>query len=136
MEQLWFTREIEDLNRKVGGIRNMERRPDSVFLVDLKHEKTALAEATVTKLPVVGLCDTNVNPEDVAYPIPANDDATKGIELLVRLMAEAVLEGKGEWEKRAATGQQAAPVSKTIGLAAKPVETETPASDAEKETAS
>jgi small subunit ribosomal protein S2 len=70
--------------------------------VDLRAEKTALEEAMTTRIPIVALCDTNVNPNDVAYPIPANDDAVKGIEMLTHLIAEAIKEGKKEAEKNAA----------------------------------
>jgi small subunit ribosomal protein S2 len=77
----------------------IERIPDAVFLIDMKMEKTALREAQTMRVPVVALCDTNVNPLDVAYPIPANDDAVKGIDMMTRLIAEAVKEGKAEAEK-------------------------------------
>lgn len=93
-EQLEFSREIERLEESVGGIANLEKIPDAVFLVDVKREKTAFAEAQTKGVPVVAICDTNVNPEEIDYPIPANDDATKSITFIVGLIAEAVKEGK------------------------------------------
>lgn len=93
-EQANFAKEIEDLEMKVGGIANIVRPPDAIFIIDLKKEKTALAEAIVKKVPIIALVDTNVNPELVQHPIPSNDDAVKTIDLMTRLIAEAVKEGK------------------------------------------
>lgn len=93
-EQSNFAKEIEDLEHKVGGIKNVVRPPDAIFVVDIMKEKTAVAEAQVRKIPIVALVDTNVNPELVAHPIPSNDDAVKTIELMVRLVSEAVSEGR------------------------------------------
>jgi small subunit ribosomal protein S2 len=100
-EQSNFAKEIEDLEEKVGGIKNVVRPPDAVFVIDLMKEKTAVAEAITRKIPIVALTDTNVNPEIVAYPIPSNDDAVKTIELMTKLVAEAVKEGKALREKQA-----------------------------------
>ncbi len=107
-EQLMFAREIEELQRKVGGIERLERMPEAMFIVDMRVEKTALAEARTTGIPVIAICDTNVNPQDAAYPIPANDDAVKGIEMLTHLMSLAVQEGKLEAEKARLEAGQAA----------------------------
>lgn len=93
-EQLGFKREIEDLDKVIGGIENLEKIPDAIFILDIKNEKTAFAEAKKKGVPVVAVCDTNVDPTGVDYMIPANDDATKSIELIVKLIAEAVKEGK------------------------------------------
>lgn len=101
-EQLDFDREIERLTTLVGGIRTINKLPQALFLVGLKEEKTALREAIKMKVPVIALCDSNTNPSDVAYPIPANDDGVKSIELITRLVAEAVREGKQEGAKVAA----------------------------------
>ncbi|MBI4598860.1 30S ribosomal protein S2 [Candidatus Uhrbacteria bacterium] len=101
-EQLWFGREIEELDRKVGGIQTVERMPDVVFIVDMKAEKTALDEARVIGTQIAALCDTNVNPDDVQWPIPANDDAVKGIDMMLRVISEAVQEGRKEWDRGAA----------------------------------
>ncbi|MFA5358441.1 MAG: 30S ribosomal protein S2 [Patescibacteria group bacterium] len=93
-EQLDFQNEIENLDMRVGGIAEVKKVPEAIFIVDIMREKTALTEAVKRHVPVVAICDTNVNPEKVTYPIPANDDATKGIEMITALVAEAVKEGK------------------------------------------
>jgi small subunit ribosomal protein S2 len=93
-EQLEFAKKIEELDVKVGGFAGLTKLPEAVFILDINTETTALAEAIETKVPIVAVCDTNVNPSDVAYPIPANDDAVKSIELIMNLVAEAVKEGK------------------------------------------
>lgn len=101
-EQLDFDREIERLTTLVGGIRTLNGLPKALFLVGLKEEKTALREAIKMKVPVIALCDSNTNPSEVAYPIPANDDGIKSIEIITCLIAEAVREGKQEGAKAAA----------------------------------
>ncbi len=106
-EQLEFDRAIERLEKLVGGISSLEKLPQAVFLIDLKKEKTALHEAQRRKMPIVALCDTNVNPEGVAYPIPCNDDAIKALTLMVGLVAEAVKEGQMELEKKQEEEKQA-----------------------------
>ncbi|MEK7665818.1 MAG: 30S ribosomal protein S2 [Patescibacteria group bacterium] len=93
-EQIWIARDIEDMERKVGGIQTMMQVPDALFIVDVRAEKTALAEAIGKKIPVIAMVDTNVNPRDVAYPIPANDDGSKSIELILSFVAEAIKEGR------------------------------------------
>ncbi len=93
-EQLRFSRELEDLEDKVGGIKDMKKLPDSVFIVDVKKEKTALKESNCKGVPVIALLDTNVNPDDIAYGIPSNDDAVKTLEMMIGLIAEAVKEGQ------------------------------------------
>ncbi len=95
-EQIWIARDIEDMERKVGGIATMTQIPDAIFLIDVRTEKTALAEAKQKKIPVIALVDTNVNPKDVNYPIPGNDDGTKSIELFLSLVAQAVKDGRTE----------------------------------------
>lgn len=95
-EQSHFNKEISKMDKYLFGLEKLEKRPDVIFIVDLKNEKTAFQEAKLTHTKVVALCDTNVNPEEVDYPIPSNDDATKTIELMVGLMAEAVKEGKAQ----------------------------------------
>jgi small subunit ribosomal protein S2 len=93
-EQLEFSKKIEELDAKVGSFASLTKLPEAIFILDIKTETTALAEAVDTKVPIIAVCDTNVNPENVAYPIPANDDAVKSIELIMNLVAEAVKEGK------------------------------------------
>ncbi len=89
-----FDQEIAKLEIKVGGLVNLTKIPDILFIWDIKKEKTALIEANKKDIPVIAICDTNVNPERVDYIIPANDDATKGVKLVLRAVKEAVEEGK------------------------------------------
>ena len=93
-EQLLISRKIKDLERKVGGIATLEKIPDVVFIVDLHREKTAYQESQHVGTKVVAICDTNINPSGVDYPIPANDDAVKSIQMMVKLVSDAVREGK------------------------------------------
>ncbi len=98
-ERLDFDREIAKLEVNVGGLVSLTKTPDVIFIWDIKKEKTAFAEAVKKKIPVVAVCDTNVNPDGVKYIIPSNDDASKGIKLVMNLVKEAVEEGKMEGEK-------------------------------------
>ncbi len=93
-EQLEFTKEIKRLEDLIGGIETLQKLPDVVFVEDVKQESTAVREARKMGVPIVGLVDTNANPDLLDYPIPANDDATKSLELLVSLMADAIVEGR------------------------------------------
>lgn len=108
-ERVVIDREIQDMERKVGGIATLSRLPEAIFVIDAKHEKTAVEEARVKRVPIFGLTDSNINPEDITYGIPANDDAVKSIELMTRLMSEAVTEGKRLREKEAAVKKAEAP---------------------------
>jgi len=93
-EVLNLRREMEKLEKSLGGIKDMTSLPDVLFIVDVGHEKIALAEARKLGIPVVGVVDTNCSPTDVDYVIPGNDDSMRAIELYVTGIAEAVLEGK------------------------------------------
>ncbi len=93
-ERLSLHRELIKLERSLGGIKNMERLPDVLFIIDVGHEKIAVAESVKLGIPVVGVVDTNNNPDGVDYVIPGNDDAIRSIELYVRGVAEAVIEGR------------------------------------------
>ena len=86
-------RDPEKLAKQLGGIRNMNRTPSAMFVVDVNKEALAVEEAHKLGIPVVAIVDTNADPESVEYPIAANDDAIRGIELLTSLMADAVAEG-------------------------------------------
>ena len=86
--------EMEKLEKNLGGIKNMEKLPGVLFIVDPKKERIAILEARKLKIPVVGLIDTNCNPNDVDYPIPGNDDAIRAVKLIADVMANAVIEGK------------------------------------------
>ncbi len=92
-ELLLLEREKDKLNKQLGGIRNMNRTPSVMFVVDINKEALAVEEAHKLGIPVVAIVDTNTDPESVEYPIAANDDAIRGIELLTSLMADAVAEG-------------------------------------------
>lgn len=93
-EQLDRQRDFEKLNLAVGGIRNITKLPQVVFLVGTREAKNAIREARKVKVPIVALVDTNTNPSLVDYPIPANDDALRSIEMIVGLVADAVAEGQ------------------------------------------
>ena len=92
-ERLRVEREIEKLNLRLGGIRDMKGLPDLLFVVDINHEETAVREANISGIPVIALVDTNCDPDDIDYLIPSNDDAIRAIKLIVGKMAEAALEG-------------------------------------------
>jgi small subunit ribosomal protein S2 len=95
-EQLMIQWEIEDMEKRLGGIENMAKVPEAMFVIDIRTERTAVREANDTGTQVIGVCDTNVNPEGIDYIIPSNDDAIRTIELVTRLVSEAVKEGKAE----------------------------------------
>lgn len=98
-ERLNFEKEIAKLEIEIYGVKDLEKIPDVIFAWDIRKEKTAIAEAQVKKVPVIGICDTNVNPEAIEYVIPVNDDATKTIDLVIKYIADCVLEAKSEAEK-------------------------------------
>lgn len=110
-ELLLLEREKDKLNKQLGGIRNMGRTPSAMFVVDINKEALAVKEAHKLGIPVVAIVDTNTDPETVDYPIPANDDAIRGIELLTSLMADAVAEGLLERSGKAAKTQEAQPMA-------------------------
>ena len=86
--------EMEKLEKNLGGIKNMTRLPGAMFVVDPKNERIAVLEAKKLNIPIVGLVDTNCNPEDVDYPIPGNDDAIRAVKLITDVMANAIIEGR------------------------------------------
>ncbi len=85
---------MEKLERSLGGIKDMGGLPDAMFVIDVDHEATAIAEARKLGIPVIGVVDTNSNPQGVDYIIPGNDDAIRAIQLYVSSMANAILEGR------------------------------------------
>ena len=93
-ERLKMDKDLARMERKYGGLEKMDKIPDAVLVIDAKTEETALAESRVKGVKTVALCDTNVNPDKVDYIIPGNDNSVKGVELLLKLMVEAVKEGK------------------------------------------
>lgn len=111
-ERLEIDREIESMEEKVGGIATLTKLPEAMFVIDIKHEKTAVTEANLTGVPIFALLDSNVNPDLVTYGIPSNDDAVKAIDMMVKLFAEAVKEGRAKWEKEAGAKKAASSVAK------------------------
>lgn len=95
-ERLLIDRKIEEQEHKIGGIQRMTRVPDAIFILDVRHDKTALEEAKSVGVKVVAVCDSNVNPESVDYIIPGNDDAVKSITLFANTISEAIKEGVSE----------------------------------------
>ena len=93
-EVILLKKEMEKLEKNLGGIKEMDKLPGVIFLVDPKKERIAILEAKKLGIPVVGLVDTNCNPEELDYPIPGNDDAIRAVKLIADVMANAVIEGK------------------------------------------
>lgn len=92
-EALELNREIEALNERFGGLKEMRRLPDLLFIVDVRREETAVREANALNIPIIAMVDTNCDPDRIDLVIPANDDAIRAIKLIVSRMADAVLEG-------------------------------------------
>ena len=93
-EGLMLQRQIDKLQLRLGGIRDMKRVPDLMIVVDTKREFTAIKEANILKIPVMALVDTNSNPDNIDHIIPANDDAMRSIKLIISAIADAVIEGQ------------------------------------------
>ncbi len=93
-EALGLRREMEKLNRSLGGIKNMDTLPDAIFIVDVGHEKIAISEAKTLGIPVIAVVDTNNSPRGVDYVIPGNDDSARAISLYAAGVADAVLTGR------------------------------------------
>ncbi len=95
-EQSVLIKELEKLQRNLGGVRDMKAIPQALFVVDTKREELAVREANRLHIPVVGLLDTNSDPDVIDYGVPANDDAIRSVSLMCELMADAVLAGTGK----------------------------------------
>jgi small subunit ribosomal protein S2 len=93
-EVIKLKHEMEKLEKNLGGIKNMTRVPDVLFVVDPRKEKNAVAEAKILGIPVVGIVDTNCDPEEVDYVIPGNDDAIRAVKLIAGKIADAIIEGR------------------------------------------
>lgn len=93
-EALMRTRDLEKLDRSLGGIKDMGGLPDALFVIDVDHERIAITEANKLGIPVIGVVDTNSSPEGVDYIIPGNDDAIRAIQLYMGSMADAVIRGR------------------------------------------
>ena len=95
-EALTFRREMEKLQKSIGGIKEMNGLPDAIFVIDVGYHKIGITEAGKLGIPVIGVVDTNHSPEGVAYVIPGNDDSSRAIRLYARGMADAILEGRSQ----------------------------------------
>ena len=93
-EALTLERQIEKLNQRLGGIRNMKDVPDMLFVVDVRREHTGIHEANILDIPIVAMVDTNCDPDNIDYVIPSNDDAIRAIKLITAVIADAVIEGR------------------------------------------
>jgi small subunit ribosomal protein S2 len=93
-EQLMFARELEKLEKDIGGIQDMVTLPDAIFVIDVGYHKIAIAEARKLGIPLIAVVDTNHSPEGIDYVIPGNDDSSKAVELYARGIADAILEGR------------------------------------------
>lgn len=151
-ELLIKKRELDKLHKTLGGIRNLTKTPSAIWVVDSKREHLAIDEATKLGIPVIGILDTNADPDELAYPIPGNDDAIRSVSLLTRIIADAAAEGLiqrhqkpeaegnvsaveplAEWERELLEAGQAeaAAAATTAADAGEPVEAEAPAAAAE-----
>lgn len=101
-ELLLIDRDIAKLTRFYGGVENMEKMPDAVFVVDVKREENACREAVKREIPVIAICDTNADTSLVTYPIPGNDDAIKAIKIVVDAVANSYMQGRAAFEKKSA----------------------------------
>ena len=114
-EALLLGRELEKLQKNLSGMSHLSRRPDAIFVLDTMKEHIAVTEANKLKIPVVAVVDSNVDPDLIQFPIPGNDDAIRANDLLTRVIAEAVIEGRFIAQKRnpAAAAAAAAPVERS-----------------------
>ena len=107
-EQLLLQREMDRLNNRLGGIKELKKLPELLFIVDTRREELAVKEARVLGLPIVAMVDTNTDPDPINYVIPANDDAIRAVQLLTGKMADACIEGRQMRAAQAAERDQAA----------------------------
>jgi small subunit ribosomal protein S2 len=139
-EQLLLHKELTKLQANLNGVRDMRELPKAIFVVDTKREDIAIHEAQRLHIPIIGLVDTNADPDDVDFVIPANDDAIRSVGLMCRVIADAVIEGRGG-DVQAADANvpsvvasvaevpviESAPAVETVVVADDCVETESPA---------
>ena len=93
-EQLMFVRELEKLEKDIGGIQDMGALPDAIFVIDVGYHKIAISEAKKLGIPLIGVVDSNHNPDGIDYVIPGNDDSAKAVQLYAQGIADAILEGR------------------------------------------
>jgi small subunit ribosomal protein S2 len=121
---------IAKLNKMLGGVKGMKGLPDAIFIVDTRKERLAIQEALRLEIPVIALLDTNSDPDEVQFPIPANDDAIRAVTLLTSKIADAVIEGKHMRESAQADFEGDIPDNVPMSFAPE-VETHAPAPVAE-----
>ncbi|MBQ1907010.1 MAG: 30S ribosomal protein S2 [Firmicutes bacterium] len=109
-----LVQEMDKLEKNLGGIKSMKGMPGCLVVVDPKKEKIAVKEARALDIPIVGMCDTNCDPDDVDYVIPANDDAIRAVKLIVGKLADAVIEGKQGESFAEAPAESAGPETETV----------------------
>jgi len=129
-ESLMMTREMEKLERSLGGIKNLGGIPDVVFVIDIGHEKNAIAESKKLGLPIIGIVDTNHNPEGIDYVVPGNDDSIRAIGYYAREIANSILEAKaaaGATQVKASIAKKKPAVKKAETTTEAPVVAEKPA---------
>lgn len=107
-ETVELTKEKDRLVKFLGGIKDMKRVPDAMFVVDPRKERIAIAEGIKLNIPIVGIVDTNCDPDEIDYVIPANDDAIRAVKLLTSKMADAVIEGRQGEETEEASQEESA----------------------------
>ncbi len=130
-EVIALKKEQEKLEKNLGGIKEMRKIPDAIFVVDPKKERICVQEAHTLGIPLIGIADTNCDPEELDFVIPGNDDAIRAVKLIVSKMADAVIEAKQGEVMADATGE----ATEEMTEAEAPAETEAPAEEAPAETA-
>ncbi|MGQ7310097.1 30S ribosomal protein S2 [Microbacterium arabinogalactanolyticum] len=141
-ELLLKKRELDKLHKSLGGIRNLSKTPSALWVVDAKREHLAIDEAKKLGIPVIGILDTNADPDDFQYPIPGNDDAIRSVSLLTRIIADAAAEGLqqkhnpegdaeplAEWEQELLQGDAEAPAAEAAEVVEAPAADEAPAAE-------
>jgi len=110
-ELLIKKRELDKLHKSLGGIRNLTKTPSAMWVVDTKKEHLAIDEARKLGIPVIGILDSNCDPDEMSFPIPGNDDAIRSVGLLTRIIADAVAEGLIARHQKPAEGEEAEPLA-------------------------
>ncbi len=105
-EQVKLDKQKLHLEKFYGGVKNMKAHPDGLFVIDIRKESAAVAEASKMEIPIIGIVDTNSNPSLIEYPIPANDDAVKSITIITEIIASAYHEGLSEYQKKEKTAKK------------------------------
>jgi small subunit ribosomal protein S2 len=132
-EALLLRRELEKLQRDLNGIRDMQSLPGAVFIIDTKREAIAVKEARRLNIPIIGLVDTNADPDEVDYVIPGNDDAIRAVSLICRIIADAAVDGRTAAGLEVAADIAALAEPEPATVAEAPTEAEPADTDAEAE---